>query len=84
MLIEVFVAPKGCAACGQAERLVQRVAEGQAGIEVRSVDVLDAADRVAAYRVFTTPFIVIDGRLEFTRLPSESDLRARIASHLST
>jgi hypothetical protein len=82
MLIEVFVAPHGCPACGQAERLVRRVVADMPSIEMQAVDVLDAGDRVAGYRVFTTPFIVIDGRLEFTGLPSETDLRSRIAVRL--
>lgn len=77
MLVELFVAPHGCADCGRAERLVRQVAASYPNVEVREVNVIDAAERVADYRVFTTPFIVIEGTLEFVGVPSEADLRAR-------
>ena len=77
MVVEVFVAPHGCADCGRAERLVRRVAASYPSVEVREVNVMDAAERVADYRVFTTPFIVIDSKLEFVGVPPEADVRAR-------
>lgn len=77
MLVEIFVAPHGCADCGRAERLVRRVAASYPNVEVREVNIMDAAERVADYRVFTTPFIVIDRKLEFVGVPPEEDLRAR-------
>lgn len=77
MVVEIFVAPHGCADCGRAERLVRRVAASYPNVEVREVNVIEAAARVAEYRVFTTPFIVIDEKLEFVGLPPEADLRAR-------
>ena len=78
MLIELFVAPEGCPSCGKAQRLVRQVAPDYAGVEVREIHITDAADRVVEYGVFSTPFIVIDGRLEFVGVPRESDLRQRI------
>jgi hypothetical protein len=80
MLVEIFVAPEGCPSCGTARTIVQKVADEYPGVTVREVHIMDAADRVAAYGVFSTPFIVIDGTLEFTGIPREADLRARIAS----
>ena len=41
---------------------------------------MEAADRVAEYGVFSTPFIVIDDAVEFVGVPREADLRARITS----
>jgi glutaredoxin len=78
MLIEIFVAPEGCPSCGQAERLVRKVASGYAGVEVRDVHVTDAVERVIEYAVFATPFLVIDGRVEFIGMPRESELRRRL------
>jgi len=43
---------------------------------------MQAAERVADYNVFTTPFIVMDGELTFGGIPRESDLRAHIAQRL--
>jgi glutaredoxin len=82
MLLEIFVAPDGCPSCGRAETMVQKVVQDYPDVTVRSIHILDAADRVAAYGVFSSPFIVMDGALEFVGLPRETDLRARIAARL--
>ena len=78
MLIEIFVAPDGCPSCGQTERLVRKVAGDYAGVEVRDVHVTHAVERVIEYAVFVTPFLVIDGRVEFIGMPRESELRRRL------
>lgn len=80
MLIEIFVAPEGCPSCGSARALVEKVARDYPDVTVREIHIMDAADRVAAYGVFSTPFIVMDGALAFVGTPRESDLRARIAA----
>jgi glutaredoxin len=80
VLLEIFVAPEGCPSCGRAETLVERVARDYPDVTVRRVHILDAADRVAAYGVFSTPFIVMDGAVEFVGVPREADLRERITS----
>jgi glutaredoxin len=78
MLIEIFVAPEGCPSCGQAGRLVRNVASDYAGVEVRDIHVTDAVERVIEYGVFATPFLVIDGLVEFIGMPRESELRRRL------
>ena len=78
MLIEIFVAPEGCPSCGKAQRLVGEVARDYPGVEVREIHILDAPDRVVDYGVFSTPFIVIDGKVEFVGVPKERDLRDRL------
>ena len=66
MLIEIFIAPEGCSSCGRAQRLISQVAPDYPGVEVREVHIMDAADRVVDYGVFSTPFIVMDGRFAVT------------------
>jgi glutaredoxin len=78
MLIEIFVAPDGCPSCGKAQRLVRQIAPDYPGVEVREIHILDAPDRVVEYGVFSTPFIVIDGKVEFVGVPRETDLRNRL------
>jgi glutaredoxin len=78
VLIEIFVAPDGCPSCGKAERLVRQVVADYPDVEVRDVHIMDAIERVAGYGVFTTPFIVMDGQLEFVGVPRESELRSRV------
>jgi glutaredoxin len=84
MLIEIFIAPDGCPACGKAQRLVKQVIADYPDAEVREIHILDAADRVVEYGVFSTPFIVIDGKVEFVGVPREADLRRRLAGSGST
>ena len=79
MLIEIFIAPEGCPSCGKAQRLIQQIVSDYADIEVREVHITEAPDRVVAYGVFSTPFIVIDGEVAFVGVPRERDLRARIS-----
>jgi glutaredoxin len=78
MLIEIFIAPEGCPGCGKAQRLLKQVAADYPGVEVREIHILDAPERVVDYGVFSTPFIVIDGKVEFVGVPKESDLRGRL------
>lgn len=80
MLLEIFVAPEGCPSCGKAQAIVEKVAQDYPDVAVREVHIMDAADRVVAYGVFSTPFIVMDGALEFVGIPREADLRARIVA----
>jgi hypothetical protein len=84
MLIEIFVAPDGCPSCGRAQVLVENVLKDYPGVAVREVHIMDAPDRVAQYRVFSTPFIVMDGTLEFVGVPREADLRARIVARMAS
>ena len=78
MLIEIFVAPEGCPSCGKAGKLVRQVAPDYSGVEVREIHILEAPDRVVDYGIFSTPFIVIDGKVEFVGVPREADLRKRL------
>ena len=78
MLIEIFVAPEGCSSCGKAQRLVKQIAPDYPGVEVREIHILNAPERVVEYGVFSTPFIVIDGKVEFVGVPKERDLRDRL------
>ena len=78
MLIEIFVAPDGCPSCGKAQRLVQQIVPDYPGVEVREIHILDAPDRVVEYGVFSTPFIVIDGKVAFVGVPKETALRDRL------
>jgi glutaredoxin len=78
MLVEIFIAPDGCPSCGKAQRLVHQIASDYPGVEVREIHILDAPDRVVEYGVFSTPFVVIDGKVEFVGVPRETDLRNRL------
>lgn len=78
MLIEIFVAPEGCSSCSTAQDLLRDVARQYPFVEVREIHIMDAIERVVDYGVFTTPFIVIDGKVEFVGVPRESEIRRRL------
>jgi len=79
VLIEIFVAPEGCPSCGKAQRLIGQIVPDFPNVEVREIHITDAPERVVDYGVFSTPFIVIDGKVEFVGVPREKDLRERLA-----
>ena len=79
MLIEIFVAPEGCPSCGKAQRLIGQVVQDFPHVEVREIHITEAPERVVDYGVFSTPFVVIDGKVEFVGVPREKDLRERLA-----
>ena len=83
MLIEVFVAPDGCPACGKAQRMLHQIVPEYPDVELREIHILDAPERVVEYGVFSTPFIVMDGHVEFVGVPREQELRERIVRRSS-
>ena len=72
MTIEVL--GPGCAKCGRLESGVREVV-AELGIDADVEKVTDL-DRMIAYDVFTTPALVIDGRVVVAgRVPSRAELR---------
>ena len=58
---------------------MRQVASDCSGVDVREVNVFEEPDRTASFNVFSTPFIVVNGRLAFVGVPREAELRATIA-----
>ncbi len=83
VLVEVFAAP-GCPRCGRAKTALARVAEpfGDA-VRWREVDVVAELDYAVSLGGRATPAIAIDGRLAFTGLPDEAELRRALAERLN-
>ncbi len=82
VLVEVFAAP-GCPRCGRAKAALARVAESFGGaVQWREVDVVAELDYAVSLGVRATPAIAIDGRLVFTGLPAEAELRRALAERL--
>lgn len=82
--VEVFSSP-GCGKCAHAKTALKRIAEELGGdcIQWREVDILQEMDYAVQLGVLSTPAIAIDGRLEFTSLPSEKKLRAHLQAKLA-
>lgn len=68
----------GCAFCGNAERLLEKVKSHMEWVEVQKVNIADHPELVERHGLMTTPGIVINGKLEFNRTPDEKTLVDRL------
>lgn len=82
--VEVFSSP-GCGKCGHAREMLRRLAEeiGTGRIAWREVNVLEEMDYAVSLGVLSTPAIAINGKLEFTSLPSARKLRQVLEKQLA-
>lgn len=82
--VEVFSSP-GCGKCTHAKAALKRIAEELGGehVQWREVDILSEIEYAVQLGVLSTPAIAIDGKLEFTSLPSSQKLRARLQTALA-
>jgi len=58
--------------------LIQEASAGLEGLQLDEVDVSERPDVAVKYGVMSTPAIAINGRLEFSGVPREDALRARL------
>ena len=81
--VEVFSSP-GCSQCARAKAELRKIVDEFGGdqIQWRDVNVLDEMDYAVRLGVLSTPAIVINGELVFTKLPSEKRLRATLEERL--
>jgi glutaredoxin len=82
--VEVFSSP-GCGKCGHARDLLRRLAEeiGAGRLAWREVNVLEEMDYAVSLGVLSTPAIAINGKLEFSSLPSAKKLRQILEQQLA-
>ncbi|MEK7758415.1 MAG: thioredoxin family protein [Pseudomonadota bacterium] len=82
--VEVFSSP-GCGNCGHAREMLRRLAEeiGTGRIAWREINVLEEMDYAVSLGVLSTPAIAINGKLEFTSLPSAKKLRQALEKQLA-
>jgi hypothetical protein len=59
-------------------KLVGEAVAGLPDLELEEVDITERPDVAVRYGVLATPAIAINGRLEFTTVPGEDALRARL------
>ena len=83
--VEVFASP-GCSKCGHAKEALRTLVTELGGnsIQWREVNVLEELDHAVNLGILSTPAIVIDGELVFTRLPSIKKLRNELERRLNT
>lgn len=81
LLIEVLTA-HGCGKCAKAGELIRSIIRNQKNVEFREIDITKQPEILQKYQIFSTPGIVMNGKLEFRGLPKEKELKAKIASYL--
>lgn len=65
----------GCPSCIQAEKIIKRIKEeNHLDFEIEVIDVTKNPEILQKYQIMAAPGIVIDGKLEFTGMPSEKKL----------
>jgi len=72
MIVEVLTTPD-CQNCSVVEKYLDDI-----GVKYDVIDVTENSEYLEKYPVFTAPAIVIDGKLEFTGVPSKSQLAKRL------
>ncbi|MBI4210272.1 MAG: thioredoxin family protein [Candidatus Diapherotrites archaeon] len=67
----------GCAPCAQAKKILQHIAL-KVPLEIHEINVMGRPDLLEKYRFTAMPGIVIDGKLEFSGVPSEKELMEKL------
>ncbi len=75
MKVEIFYTP-GCSECVAAHAKLHAMAqEAVQEVEWRELNIFEELDHAVELGVITLPSIVIDGKLEFTSMPTVEQLR---------
>jgi small redox-active disulfide protein 2 len=73
--MEVKILGPGCAKCHQVEKIVKE-AVTESGIEA-DVEHITDIKKIAEYGVFSTPSVVVDGRVKSVgRIPKKEEIKA--------
>lgn len=76
----------GCWQCESSSAALRTIAEDLAGerLEWREINVLEELDYAVSLGVLTLPAVAINGRLEFSSLPSADELRVALQRHMTS
>ena len=73
----LILSTPGCTPCTAVKKMLERIAK-ETPIQIEEVNVLGHPELLAQYRFMAMPGIVIDGKLEFSGVPNEKELRERL------
>jgi len=74
VLIEVASA-HGCSKCLKAKETVERMVSGMKSVVVKEVNIAENPEFAIKHGIFATPAVIINGKLQFTSIPNENDLK---------
>ena len=67
----------GCSSCAAAKKMLERIAK-ETPIEIEEIDAIGRPDLLEKHKFMAMPGIIIDGKLEFSGMPNEKELREKI------
>jgi len=70
--VQILTTP-GCASCARVEKMLDKM-----GVKYEIVDITKNPEMLQKYQVMSAPGIVIDGKLEFSGVPREEELREKV------
>jgi len=76
MKVEILTTPD-CSNCSILEKMLDEMS-----ISYDTIDVTEKPEYLQKYPIFTTPGVVIDGKLEFTGIPSRKKLSDKFKKSL--
>lgn len=72
MKVQVLTTP-GCSSCARVERMLDEM-----GVKYEIIDITKNPEILQEYQVMSAPGIVINGKLEFTGVPSKDELKKKL------
>ncbi len=72
MKVQILTTP-GCSSCAKVERML-----GEMKVKYKVIDVTRNPEILKKYQVMTAPGIVINGKLEFSGVPSKEQLKRKL------
>lgn len=70
--VQILTTP-GCGSCVRVEKMLDEMK-----VKYEVIDITKNPKILEKYQIMTAPGIVIDGKLEFTGVPSEQELKERL------
>jgi len=76
--VQILKTP-GCSSCAQATTMIKRIKEEEKlKFKIEELDITEHPELLQKYQIMVSPGIVIDGKLEFTGIPSRKKLREKL------
>ncbi len=72
MKVQILTTP-GCSGCAKVEKMLDEMK-----VKYEVIDITKNPEILQKYQVMSAPGIVINGRLEFTGVPSKEELKKKI------
>lgn len=76
MVDVLILTTPNCSSCAKVEKMLDKM-----GVKYDLIDITKKPEILQKYQVMSAPGIVINGKLEFTGVPNESELREKLGQN---